>query len=101
MKTAAEQLAEALQRVIDETVDRALNGHQADVDLHLAAAGKVLGFSSSYVLRLCKRGELDSVGTGHRRRVPMSAIVAFKKRFRNAGRRAPVTDLREGMSSTH
>jgi len=102
MKTPAEQLAEAVQRVIEETIERTLAGKvNTEVDVKMKDAGKILGFSASYVLRLCKRGELESTGTGHRRRIPMTAIAAFKKRNLNAARRAPITGLREGVGSTH
>lgn len=85
--TAAEQLAAAIQRVLDETVDRALNGHAADASLRITAAGKLLGFSPSYVLRLCKEGVLESTGEGRRRRIPMSSIVAYRKRARSGRER--------------
>jgi excisionase family DNA binding protein len=97
MKTASEQLAEAFQRVIDEAIERALSGRQAgDVDVKMKEAGKMLGFSASYILRLCKRGDLGSTGTGHRRRIPMAAIEAFRKRFSNGARtRVPLSGLVE------
>jgi hypothetical protein len=85
--TGAEMVAAGLQRMIDEAVDRVANGHAADASLRLTEAGKLLGFDASYVGKLCKTGQLDSTGRGKARRVPMSAIVAFKTRTRNTRRK--------------
>lgn len=84
--TAVEQLAAAIQRMLDETVDRVVNGHSADTSLHLAEAGKILGFDPSYVLRLCRAGKLESTGSGKARRIPMSAIAVYRKRNRSLNR---------------
>lgn len=73
--TAAEQLAQAFQRVVDEAVERATQGRSGW--LKLGQVAKVMDCHTSYVLRLCLAGKLESSGTGRSRRVQKSVIDAY------------------------
>lgn len=100
--TAAEQLAAAIQRVIEEAVDRIANGHAADASLTMTAAGKLLGFHPAHVSKLCVEGLLESTGKGRARRVPMSAITAYKNRHKNTRRKTAAMDFAEARATaTH
>lgn len=96
--TPAEQLAAAIQRVIDEAVDRIANGHAADASLTMTEAGKLLGFHPAHLSKLCVEGQLESTGTGRARRIPMSAITTYKLRHKNTRRKT--MDFGESRAAT-
>ncbi len=97
--TAAEQLAEALQRVLDEAVSKMAAKLEAakrpDASLTCKEVAKIIGYHPSFVLRLARGGILKSDGEGRGRRYRHAYVEDFRRRLQGAGGR--IWDLEKMM----
>jgi hypothetical protein len=88
--TAAEQLATAIQRVIEETAEK-IAAAQAPAptggSMKTAEVATILGFSPRFVLQLARAGDLKSDGEGRGRRYRPEYVEDFRRRLKAANGR--------------
>jgi helix-turn-helix protein len=98
--TAAEQLAEAIQRVLDEAVEKMAAKLEAakrpDASLSCKEAAKILSYHPTFVLRLARSGILKSDGEGRGRRYRVEYVEDFRRRLKAAGGRIWDLDVMMG-----
>jgi hypothetical protein len=89
--TAAEQLAAAIQRILEEAVERSAARLEAtrrpDASLTCKQAAEILGYHPTFVLRLARSGVLKSDGEGRGRRYRVEYLEDFRRRLQRAGGR--------------
>lgn len=106
--TAAEQLAAAIARVIEETAEKIAARGQASPDASLTTVqvAQLLGYHRSFVLRLAKARPpvLKSDGEGRGRRYRPADVEDFRRRLRAANGRIwdveKMTGRTEGRAAT-
>ena len=101
--TAAEQLAAALARIIEETIEKSLAAREAarrpEASLTAKEAGKILGYHPNTIRRLAVSGVLKSDGEGKARRYRVSYVEDFRRRLAAAGGRIwDLTDRRTRLT---
>jgi hypothetical protein len=97
--TAAEQLAAAYQRMLEEVVEAAIAKRDAmrrpAASLTCKQVAEILGYTPSFVLRLAKSEVLKSDGEGRGRRYRPEYVEDFQRRLKAKGGR--IWDLDEVM----